>query len=59
MPKISKYLSENLSAALSVFFALGYVLVIVPKFLESAGMGYGSAFFAVAFASALGCFCAR
>ena len=46
----------ELSAVISVYFAMSYVLIIIPNILSEVGIPYNSAFLAVCLASAFGCF---
>ena len=46
----------ELSAVVSVYFAMSYVLIIIPNVLSGIGIPYNAAFLAVCLASAFGCF---
>ena len=46
----------ELSAVVSVYFAMSYVLIIIPNILSGIGIPYNAAFLAVCLASAFGCF---
>ncbi len=56
MKKKNVSIFSEVSAVFSVYFAIVYVLIIVPKILSNAGMPYNAAFLAVCLASAFGCF---
>ena len=58
MGKKNKNISifNEISAVISVYFAMSYVLILVPKILSGVGIPYTAAFFAVCLASAFGCF---
>lgn len=58
MRKRNKNISifSELSAVVSVYFAMSYVLIIIPNILLGVGIPYNSAFLAVCLASAFGCF---
>lgn len=56
MKKKNVSVFNEISAVLSVYFAIIYVLIIVPKVLNTAGVPYSAAFLAVCLASAFGCF---
>lgn len=47
---------SEISAVASVYFAMIYVLIIVPNVLSGVGIPYNAAFLAVCLASAFGCF---
>lgn len=58
MKKKSKNISvlSEISAIVSVYFAMIYVLIIIPNVLSGVGIPYNAAFLAVCLASAFGCF---
>ena len=58
MRKRNKNISifSELSAVISVYFAMSYVLIIIPNILSRVGIPYNSAFLAVCLAGAFGCF---
>lgn len=58
MKKRNKNVSvfNEISAVASVYFAMIYVLIIIPNVLAGVGIPYNAAFLAVCFASAFGCF---
>lgn len=47
---------SEVSAVASVYFAMIYVLIIIPNVLSGIGIPYNAAFLAVCLASAFGCF---
>lgn len=46
----------EINAVISVYFAMSYVLVIIPNVLSGIGIPYNAAFLAVCLSSAFGCF---
>ena len=58
MKKRSKNISifSEISAVASVYFAMTYVLIIIPNILSGIGIPYNAAFLAVCLSGAFGCF---
>lgn len=58
MKKRNKNISifSEISAVASVYFAMTYVLIIIPNVLAGIGVPYNAAFLAVCLSSAFGCF---